>query len=335
VRVDDKVAPVTTRKVLVTGAAGFIGSHLVEALVARGDEVHALVRYSARSDLGNLDELPRGVRDAVRVHTGDLTDPHMVRMASKGCAVVFHLGAVISIPQSYVAPSQVFQTNVMGTLNVAQACLEHGARMVHTSTSEVYGTAQTVPITEDHPLVGQSPYAASKIGADQCVESFHRSFGLEAVTVRPFNTYGPRQSARAVLPAIVSQALTRPEVRLGVLHPTRDLNFVTDTVAGFLLAGERREAIGRTLNLANGREISVGDLAKRVLRVLGVDLPIVCEDQRVRPAASEVERLMGDASRAREVLGWAPAVTLDEGIARVVAYVRAHPHRYFAHRYVA
>lgn len=317
----------------MTGAAGFIGSHLVEALVARGDEVRALVRYSARDDRGNLDALPRETRAAVRVHLGDLTDPHMVSAAVKGCDVVFHLGAVISIPQSYVAPTHVFQTNVIGTLNVAQACLDHGARMIHTSTSEVYGTAQTVPISEDHPLVGQSPYAASKIGADQCVESFHRSFKLPAVIVRPFNTYGPRQSARAVLPAIVSQALARSEIHLGVLHPTRDLNFVTDTVAGFLLAAERDEALGRTLNLANGREISVGDLAKRILRVVGRDLPITCDEQRVRPAASEVERLMGDATRARAVLGWAPKVTLDEGIAKVVEYVRAHPERYHVDRY--
>lgn len=323
----------TTRTVLVTGAAGFIGSHLVEALVARGDTVRALTRYSARDDRGNLDALPRSARDAVRVLAGDLTDPHMVHAAVKGCDVVFHLGAVISIPQSYVAPTQAFHTNVLGTLHVAHACLEHGARMIHTSTSEVYGTAQTVPISEDHPLVGQSPYAASKIGADQCVESYRRSFGLRAVIVRPFNTYGPRQSARAVLPAIVSQALTRGEVRLGVLHPTRDLNYVSDTVAGFLLAAECDEALGATLNLANGREISVGDLARRILRVVGRDLPIVCDDQRVRPAASEVERLMGDARRAHAVLGWSPKVTLDEGIARVVDYVRAHPERYHSDRY--
>jgi len=199
----------------------------------------------------------------------------------------------------------------------------------------VYGTAQTVPINEDHPLVGQSPYAASKIGADQCVESFHRSFGLRAVTVRPFNTYGPRQSARAVLTAIVVQALHRSEVRLGVLHPTRDLNYVSDTVRGFLLAAERDEAIGRTLNLAQGKEITVGDLAKRVLKVVGRDVPIVCEAERVRPAASEVERLMGDATRARALLGWAPEVSLDEGIARVVAYVKARPERYLPERYTA
>jgi dTDP-glucose 4,6-dehydratase len=324
-----------SRRVLVTGAAGFIGSHLVEALVARGDRVRALVRYSARPDLGNLDELPEAVRASVDVRLGDLTDPHMVRAAVKGCEVVFHLGAVISIPQSYVTPAQVFHTNVLGTLHVAQACLEEGARMVHTSTSEVYGTAQTVPITEDHPLVGQSPYAASKIGADQCVESYHRSFGLRAVTVRPFNTYGPRQSARAVLVAIVTQALHGNEVRLGALHPTRDLNYVGDTVRGFLLAAECDAAIGRVLNLAQGREISVGALARKVLRVVGRDLPVVSEGARMRPAASEVERLCGDATRARALLGWEPEVSLDEGIARVVAYVRARPERYRPERYSA
>lgn len=324
---------VTTRKVLVTGAGGFIGSHLVEALVRRGDDVHALVRYSARSDRGNLDALPTEVLGSVTVHQGDLCDPHMVRTIVRGRDVVFHLGAVISIPQSYVTPAQVFSTNVMGTLHVAQACVDQGARMVHTSTSEVYGTARSVPITEDHPLVGQSPYAASKIGADQCVLSYVRSFGLRAVTVRPFNTYGPRQSARAILPAIVAQALARSEIHLGALTPTRDLNYVTDTVRGFTLAAERDEALGHTLNLASGHEISVGELARRILTVVGRELPIVCDPERVRPAESEVERLLGDATRARELLGWQPEVTLDEGIAQVVDYVRRHPERYAAERY--
>jgi NAD dependent epimerase/dehydratase len=324
-----------SRRVLVTGAGGFIGSHLVEALVARGDRVRALVRYTARADLGNLDEAPAATRAALELCPGDLCDPHMVRAAVKGCDAVFHLGAVISIPQSYVTPAQVFQTNVLGTLHVAQACLEAGARMIHTSTSEVYGTARSVPITEEHPLVGQSPYAASKIGADQCVESFVRSFGLRAVTVRPFNTYGPRQSARAVLVAIAVQALHGSAVRLGSLHPTRDLNFVGDTVRGFLLAAERDEALGQTLNLAQGKEISVGELARKVIRAAGRDVPVVCDEARVRPAASEVERLCGDATRARAVLGWAPTVSLDEGIAQVVAYVRDRPERFRPERYVA
>ncbi len=321
------------RKVLVTGAGGFIGSHLVEALVRRGDSVRALVRYTARADRGNLEDLPPDILHNLSVHQGDLTDPHFVRSAVHGCDVVFHLGAVISIPQSYVSPAQVFATNALGTLHVAQACIDHGARMVHTSTSEVYGTARTVPITEDHPQVAQSPYAASKIAADQCVESYVRAFGLRAVTVRPFNTYGPRQSARAIVPAIVVQALARTEIHLGALTPTRDLNFVSDTVRGFVLAAECDAALGGTFNLAQGREISVGDLARRVLAILGKDLAIVCDTDRLRPAASEVDRLLGDATRARDVLSWSPEVTLDTGIAAVVSYVRAHPERYVPARY--
>lgn len=313
----------------MTGAGGFIGSHLVEALVARGDRVRAMVRYNARGDLGCIDQLPRETRAAIEVTAGDLSDPFFVRQSARGCEVVFHLASLIAIPYSYRAAAQVFSNNVMGTLYVAQACLDEGvSRLVHTSTSEVYGTAQTVPIAETHPLVGQSPYAASKIAADQCVESFHRSFGLGAVIVRPFNTYGPRQTARAVLPSIVAQALTHHEISLGFLHPTRDLNFVTDTVAGFMLAAERPEAVGQTLNLATGKEISVGDLARRVLKAVGRDIPVVSHAERMRPTQSEVERLCGDATRARAVLGWAPRVTLDEGIARVVEYVRSNAQRY-------
>ncbi len=322
------------RRVLVTGAGGFIGSHLVEALVARGDAVRAMVRYNGRGDLGCLAELPKATRDAVEVVSGDLTDPFFVRRAVDRCDAVFHLGALIAIPFSYRSPAQVFATNVTGTLHVAQACLDAGvSRLVHTSTSEVYGTARSVPIAESHPLVGQSPYAASKIGADKCVESYHLSFGLPAVTVRPFNTYGPRQSARAVIPTIFAQALTRPEVRLGSLSPTRDLNFVGDTVAGMILAAERPEALGRTLNLGTGREISIGDLARRCISIAGRDLRVVTDDARTRPPASEVERLCADATLARAVLGWAPAVSLDEGLARVCEYVRASIGRYRPEEY--
>ncbi|MEZ4410408.1 MAG: SDR family NAD(P)-dependent oxidoreductase [Polyangiales bacterium] len=319
----------TARRVLVTGAGGFIGSHLVEALVARGDTVRAMVRYNARGDLGHLADIAPAARGAVEVVSGDITDPVFTRASARGCEVVFHLAALIAIPYSYRAPYQVFGTNCVGTVNVAQACLDEGVdRMIHTSTSEVYGTAQTVPISESHPLVGQSPYAASKIAADQAVESFRRAFGLRAVTVRPFNTYGPRQSARAVLPTIVTQALARGSIKLGSLTPTRDLNFVADTARGFVLAAEVDDALGRTLNLATGKEVSIGDLAARVLRALGKDLPVESDDRRVRPAQSEVERLCGDASLARAVLGWAPTVSLDEGVARVIDYVRANPGRY-------
>lgn len=316
------------RKVLVTGAGGFIGSHLVEALVRRGDEVRAMVRYNGRGDRGMLELLTREVLAGVELAHGDLTDPFFVRRAARGCEVVFHLGALIAIPYSYHAPSHVFQTNVLGTMNVAQACVDEGARMIHTSTSEVYGTAQFVPITEAHPVVGQSPYSASKIGADACVESFHRAFGLPAVTVRPFNTYGPRQSARAVLSSMVVQALTRETMSLGALTPTRDLNFVADTVRGFVLAAQRDEALGQVVNLASGKEISVEQLARKVMRAVGRELPIVTESQRMRPGSSEVERLCGDATRARALLGWAPRVSLDEGVTAVVEYVRANLGRY-------
>ncbi|MBI5515578.1 MAG: SDR family NAD(P)-dependent oxidoreductase [Deltaproteobacteria bacterium] len=325
------------RAVLVTGAGGFLGSHLVERLVARGDQVRALVRYNSRGDRGCLEHLSPGVLAKLEVLHGDLTDPFFTRRAVDGCAVVFHLAALISIPYSYTAAAQVFLSNVQGALHVAQACLDaRVGRLVHTSTSEVYGTAQRVPIAETHPLVAQSPYAASKIAADQCVQSFHRAFGLQAVTVRPFNTYGPRQSARAVLPTLITQALTRPELRVGSLHPTRDLNYVADTVEGFVLAAEASDAsgaVGGTFNLATGREITMGDLAQRVLRLTGKSLPITQDPARMRPSASEVERLCGDASRAREVLGWAPAVTLDQGIARTVEYISTHLHRYRPEEY--
>lgn len=322
------------RRVLVTGAGGFIGSHLVEALVARGDTVRAMVRYNGRGDLGSLAEVPRPVRDAVEVVTGDLTDPFFVRRAVDRCDAVFHLGALIAIPFSYRSPAQVFATNVTGTLNVCQGCLDAGvSRLVHTSTSEVYGTARQVPIPETHPLVGQSPYAASKIGADKCVESFHLSFGLPAATVRPFNTYGPRQSARAVIPTIFTQALTRDRVKLGSRSPTRDLNFVTDTVAGMIRASEAPEAVGRTVNLGTGKEISIGDLARRCIAITGRDVELAVDDARLRPPGSEVERLCADARLAGELLGWAPAVTLDEGLSRVCDYVRDNLGRYRPEEY--
>ena len=317
------------RRALVTGAGGFIGSHLVEALVRRGDAVRALVRYNARGDRGALEQLPPDVLAQVEVVAGDLTDPFFTRGLVRGCDVAFHLASLIAIPYSYQCASQVFTNNLLATLHVAQACLDAGgARMVHTSTSEVYGTAQFVPITEAHPLVGQSPYAASKIAADQCVESFVRSFGLRAATVRPFNTYGPRQSTRAVLPTILTQALAGQPVRLGKLTPTRDLVNVADTVRGFLLAGERDEALGQTVQLATGREISVGDLAALCLRVVGATVPIVSAEERLRPAASEVERLLGDPARAAAVLGWRAEVSLEDGVAELAAWLRANLGRY-------
>ncbi len=320
--------------VLVTGAGGFIGSHLVEALVREGHRVRAMVRYNGRGDRGNLEFVPRDVLDAVEVIAGDVTDPYFVRGAVKGCEQVFHLAALIAIPFSYIAPRNVFDVNVMGTLHVAQACLDHGASMVHTSTSEVYGTAQTVPIAETHPRVGQSPYAASKIGADQCVLSFQRSFGLRVVTVRPFNTYGPRQSARAVIPTIIAQALTRDSIRLGSLHTTRDLNYVGDTVDGFMAAGRAVDSVaGRDFNLGTGREISVGDLATKIFALLGKNGVVEQDPARMRPAGSEVERLVADSTLANRDLGWTPRVSFDEGLGRTIDHVRVHLERYRPNEY--
>ncbi|HWQ15531.1 MAG TPA: GDP-mannose 4,6-dehydratase [Roseiflexaceae bacterium] len=320
--------------VLVTGAGGFIGSHLTEALVARGQQVRAFVRYNGRGDIGLLRDLPPETRAQVEIIYGDLRDSHAVFEAARGVDTIYHLGALIAIPYSYIHPRETVETNVTGTLNVLEAAREHGVRrVVHTSTSEVYGTARFVPITEEHPLQGQSPYSASKIGADKLAESFHLAFGLPVVTVRPFNTYGPRQSARAVIPATIVQALTQPVVRLGDLRPTRDLNFVADTVRGFLLAGEAEAAVGRTINLANRDEISVGELAQRIIAIVGREVRIETDQARLRPAASEVFRLHGDNTLARALLGWRPEVSLDEGLRRTVAWIAQHLDRYDPARY--
>jgi NAD dependent epimerase/dehydratase len=312
--------------VLVTGARGFIGSHLCDALVARGERVRALVRYDGRGGLGHLEALAPATRRAIDVVRGDITDPYFVRAAVEGCAAVFHLAALIAIPYSYAAPRNVFDVNVMGTLHVAQACVATDAALVHTSTSEVYGSAQRVPIDEGHPLVGQSPYAASKIGADQCVGSFVRAFGLRAITVRPFNTYGPRQSARAIVPTIMTQAISDAGVvRLGTLDTTRDLLFVEDTVRGFVAARDAIDrAKGEVVNLGTGVEVTIRALAERIFALAGVAPRIESDTARVRPAASEVERLCADATRARALLGWTATVALDEGLAKTLEYVRAH-----------
>jgi len=315
------------KRVLVTGAGGFIGSHLCEALVDAGARVTALIRYSSRSDWGNLEHLPRPKRDGLEVVPGNVEDSHFVLRAVEGHDVVFHLAALITIPHSYVAPGSYPRTNVEGTLNVLEAARFHGTpRVVHTSTSEVYGTAQYTPIDEKHPLQAQSPYAASKIGGDKMAESYWRAFGVPVATLRPFNTYGPRQSARGVLPSIISQALSAGEVRLGNVRPVRDMTYVSDTVAAFMAIATCDAAIGEVVNVGSGTGISIAELSERVLKMIGKELPVVTDEERVRPASSEVHELVCDNRKATRLFGWAPTVKLDEGLARTVDFVRAHPH---------
>lgn len=315
------------KKVLVTGAGGFIGSHLTERLVELGAETRAFVRYSSTGSWGWLDQSP--LKSEMEVVLGDIRDQDTVSRAVENADVVFHLAALIAIPYSYHAPLSYVRTNVEGTLNVLQAVQRAGSgRVIHTSTSEVYGTARTVPIDEDHPLQGQSPYSATKIGADKIAESFHLSFGLPVVTVRPFNTYGPRQSARAVIPTIVTQALTGSEIRLGNLEPTRDLNYVADTVEGFIKAAETPDAIGQVINLGTGREISIRDLAALILKILDIDLPIASEGTRMRPENSEVDRLCADGRKGQSLLGWTPKLSLEEGLTKTIEWIRENSERY-------
>lgn len=321
------------KRVLVTGAGGFIGSHLCERLLAEGALVRALVHYNALGSRGWLDTVQGG--PDLEVVSGDVADGVWLTQAMTGCQVVFHLAALIGIPYSYQAPDSYVRTNVQGTLNVLQAARACSLeRVVHTSTSEVYGSARYVPIDEKHPLQAQSPYAATKIAADKLAESFACSFELPVVTVRPFNTFGPRQSARAVVPAIITQALTRNEIRLGDTWPTRDLNFVADTVSGFLRAGEAPGAVGQVINLGSGRDVSIGDLAATILRIMGCSLPIVGDAARVRPRGSEVERLCAENHKAREILGWQPQHTLEDGLRKTIPWLERNLDRYRTGGYV-
>ncbi len=316
------------KTVLVTGGGGFIGSHLVEHLVTLGAKTRALVHYNSRGTWGWLDQSP--LAKEVEVIAGDIGDPDSVTTATQGAEIVFHLAALIAIPYSYTAPESYVRTNVQGTLNALQAARRFGvSRFIHTSTSEVYGTAREVPIKETHPLQGQSPYSASKIGADKIAESFQCSFGVPVVTIRPFNTYGPRQSARAVIPTIITQLLEGAGVvKLGSLHPTRDLNFVSNTVEGYLAAAEPEAAIGETFNLGSNREITIGGLAQLLIQLVGTEAKIESDSQRIRPTNSEVERLLADNTKAAKLLAWTPRVSLEDGLRQTIDWLRENRHWY-------
>jgi dTDP-glucose 4,6-dehydratase len=311
-------------RVLVTGAGGFIGSDLVRRLVELGAEVRTFLRYTSRAEMGLLNFLPDESRDSLELVFGDLRDRDAVEKAVAGMDIVFHLGALISIPYSYIHPVEVVQSNVIGTLNVLQACRKYKPKLIHTSTSEVYGTALRVPIDERHPLQGQSPYSASKIGADKLVESYYRAYDVQAVTVRPFNTYGPGQSARAVIPTIITQALTQDEIHLGNLDAKRDFTYLTDTVEGFIKAAQAQGVAGETFNLGYGDEVSIGELAEIIIELVGRDVKIVVDQERLRPEKSEVMRLLSDNTKAKEILGWQPQVDIREGLYYTIAWIREH-----------
>jgi NAD dependent epimerase/dehydratase len=311
-----------TKKVLVTGAGGFIGSHLTEELLDRGAEVTAMIRYTSRSDWGNLEFLDNDKKAAVHVVAGNIEDSDFVARQVKEKDVIFHLAALIAIPYSYAAPLSYIRTNVEGTLNVLEAARDFSVeKIVHTSTSETYGTALYTPIDERHPLQGQSPYSASKIGADKVAESYYLSFGLPVATIRPFNTYGPRQSARAVIPAIITQALTQNEIRLGALDPVRDLTYVKDTVQGFIRVAEVEQTIGETVNVGFGKGITIGELAETILSLMGCEKPLMQDTRRLRPSKSEVYTLICENTKARNMLGWEPRHSLRQGLQDTIEFM--------------
>jgi NAD dependent epimerase/dehydratase len=317
------------RRVLVTGAGGFIGGHLTAALVGAGARVRAFVRYNGRGDRGTLGWFASTQIEEIDTVLGDLRDVESVTRAMEACEVVFHLGAQIAIPYSYVNPRDFFETNVLGSLNVAQGALAREVqRVVHVSSSEVYGSARTVPITEEHPLEPQSPYAASKVGADKVMDSYHRSYGLPVTVLRPFNTYGPHQSARAIIPTIISQALASDSLSLGSLDPRRDLTFVTDTVQGLIAAATATAAVGRTIQLGTGHDVSVGEIVELVAELLGKNLEVRRDERRVRPPDSEVARLVSDPQLARQLLGWEPKISLREGVTQTLEWIASNPNRY-------
>lgn len=314
------------KKVLVTGADGYIGSHLTESLLERGYEVKAFVYYNSFNSWGWLDSLPPEKLKKIEVFIGDIRDPNGVRTAMEQMDTVFHLAALIGIPFSYYSPDSYVDTNIKGTLNVLQAARAAGVRKtIITSTAEVYGTAQYTPVDEGHPIHGQSPYAATKIGAERLAESFYKSFQLPVSIVRPFNTYGPRQSARAVIPTIITQLLVgKKEIKLGSLTPTRDFNYVKDTVAGFIAIAESDRTVGEEINIATQREISIGDLAKEIISQINPSAQIVCDEQRVRPKDSEVNRLRGSNEKLKNLTGWTPKYTLEQGLSETIEWIKGH-----------
>lgn len=318
-----------SKKVLITGAGGFIGSHLTEELVKLGASVRALVKYNSRNDWGLLEILPADIQNSMEVVTGDVRDPFMVKKAVTGCEVVFHLASLIAIPYSYSAPASYIDTNIVGTINILQAALETGAeKVIHTSTSEVYGTAQYTPIDEQHPLQGQSPYSASKIGADKIVESYHLSFRMPVTTIRPFNTFGPRQSARAIIPTIITQALKRDHVEVGQVDTVRDFTYVKDTVAGFLRIAEFDDTAGETVNIGSGKAITIGELAKLIFQVMGMEKQIVTVQERLRPEKSEVMTLLCDNRKASKMMNWKPRISLEQGLQETITFFLEHVERY-------
>lgn len=324
-----------TAKALVTGAGGFIGSHLVETLCKQGIQVRAMVKYNGRGDWGMLSDVDNSILRDTEVVMGNICDPFFVRNSVKGCDYVFHLAALIGIPYSYIAPTDYVQTNITGTLNVLQASRDENVqRVIHTSTSEAYGTAQYVPIDEKHPLQGQSPYSATKIGADKIAESFYRSFELPVVTVRPFNTFGPRQSARAFIPTTIAQALTKDKLSMGSMEPVRDMTFVKDTAMGFVKVGLCDEAIGQVVNLGTGRGESIAAIVKTILKLLGKsDMPIEQDPTRIRPAKSEVMKLVSDNSLAKKLAGWQPEYSLEEGLESTVEWIKQNIHLFKSELY--
>jgi NAD dependent epimerase/dehydratase len=322
-------------KVLVTGAGGFIGSHLCEALLNLGAEVTGFVHYNGRNDWGNLEHLNPSAKAALRVVMGNIEDVDFVSQKVKGKDIVFHLAALIAIPYSYAAPRSYVRTNIEGTLNILETARNHGVqKLIHTSTSETYGTALYTPIDEKHPLQGQSPYSASKIGADKLVESFHRSFNLPVLTIRPFNTFGPRQSARAIIPTIITQVFMQPEIKLGSLEPIRDFNFVKDLAEAFIKVTESEAAIGETINIGSGVGVSIGDLATRILKLMQCDKQIMVDQVRIRPSQSEVYTLVCDSRKALELTGWRTSHSLEEGLLESISFIGSHLDQYKCGQFV-